>query len=401
MGMVIKPSSITAQPPRASKQIDRDTAVRYRAVPADQCQIVGDYVQVPRKFMVMDEGERDQLLLALQTRVEKMESILRDLGHGIVPSAQVLPMRRNAKASEQSEVGVSVSGNEAEVLSPENDADQPVPTPKEVPEDSKPSDTSGKVVQLPDKAANDSEVESPPIIEETKGVGASSADTPPLASLLWETFGWTGEEIYSILRAEYDIRDAHCRRKHNGVSYTDLRLLRAFAKDGIVGDTYHKSQHSKFAEFWKRTAGVPRVPDYENPVCLMMRGDSEYAYMRGMATTPKAYKVRELRRVQNLKLALRERQGSAQFQRELRFAQVDKLAGEPKIPFNWAAKRRAMAMKWLDRWDVVRGWFGRPPVDRSRKAREQIEAFDAAQGPDLKTPTAELVRRCQRQGISH
>ena len=93
MGMVIKDlhSKLMTSHPRASKHVDRDTAVRWRAVPADKCQLVGDYVHVPRQFMLMSEGEGQQLLLALQSRVETLERIISDLGHGIAPSATVLP----------------------------------------------------------------------------------------------------------------------------------------------------------------------------------------------------------------------------------------------------------------------------------------------------------------------
>lgn len=388
MGMVIKNLTRPADVPRASKQFDRDNARRYRAVPTDVIIHKSKQVAwIPRTFM-LSEMESTEVLLALQSRVEKLEGILRDLGHGIASSAQVLPMRRKASGTEQSAATV-VSGNEAEELPMHGPAEQPAPSATAA---SKPAD----VVQLPEKAANDDEVEMPPVVEEqTKGASVPSN----LSAYTRDVLGWTELEAGVILKTEYDIRDDHCKRKHNGVNYNDLRLLRWYAKDGRDPEGQcKKAELSNFAKFWNKTADIPRVPDGMNVKCLMMRGDNKYAYMRGMAETPKAYRKREQRRRLHLKVAIKERQGSATFQRELRFAEVNALAHEPTPRSDWRSKARAMGMRWGDRWDKVRGWFGQPPRDRKTQSQRELIAECSV---DRESTTAELVRRYQRQGISH
>jgi hypothetical protein len=299
-------------------------------------------------------------------------------------------MRRKDKRVGASAATV-VSGNEAEELPLYGPAEQPAPTAAA--EESKPS---ASVVQLPEKAANDDVVERPPVVEEQTTEASASATLT--AEELAGQYGWTLYEAIEILGTEHSIRNDHCKRKHNGVSYDEMRMKRFYAKEGVVGNRYYKSEHSKFAQFWNKTADIPRVPECMNVKLLMRRGDSKYAYMRGMAETPKAYRKREQRRRLHLKVAIKERQGSAAFQRELRFAEVNALAHEPIVPRNWAAKRRAMATRWSDRWDTVRGWFGRPPRDRLSDTQKELIAETQ---PDRESSQAELVRRYQRQGISH
>lgn len=397
MGMVVVPQpKLMLGHPRASKHIDRDTAVRWRAVPADKCQLVGDQIYVPRQFMLMSENEQQALLFGLQSRVEKLEGILGSLGHGVAPSATVLPMRSNVERTEQSRVE-SVPGNEAEELYPQ--PTEPDPAPSSVPsatlaEASKPS---GRVVQLPDKAANDEVIEAKPHLV----TGESTTLDTSLVRMDLKPFGFTVDEASAILKAEHGIRDAHCIRTHNGVSFIDLRLLRAFAKDGTVTDRYHKSEYSKYAQFWARTAEVTRVPDYDNLELQHKYATNDnmwYDWVQCKKTAPKADRKREKRRVLRLKLDMRARRSSAHFEKCVKYAIMGTEAHEPSIPFSWKAARRAMSTRYADRWDVIRGWFGRPPRDRSRKAREQIAEYDASQ--DVNVPMNELVRRYQRQGIS-
>lgn len=400
MGYVL-PSKLTELPPRASKHIDRDTAVRWRAVPADQCHLTGDNLYIPRQFMLLSEHQSQELLFALQSRVTKLEQIISDLGHTVAPSAEVLPMSpRKAKQMEQSKTTV-VPGNEAEELYPQptepDTAKQSVPSA--IAEASKPS---GIIVQLPDKAANDEVIEATPYLnigdpKETRALDTITSLDASLVGLDLSPFGFTSDEALGILKAEHAIRDDHCKRKHNGVNYVDLRLLRQYAKDGLVTDRYHKSELSNYAQFEARMAGFVRVPDYENPLVLC-KWQEYTAYIRGLSFTPEACRTREKRRVARLKLDMRSRQGSAHFQRALSFCAMDMQEFESKAPFSWRSKRRAMSVRIADGWDVIRGWFGRPPMDRSRKAMEQIAEYDA--NLDINVSQGELVRRYQQKGIS-
>ncbi len=399
--MLVLPSKLNNLPPRASRHIDRDTAVRWRAVPADQCHLSGDHLYIPRQFMLVSEAEQQDLLYSLQSRVLKLEQIISDLGHSVAPSAKVIPMRSNAKQTEQSKVEV-VPGNEAEELYPQptepDTATEPVQSAL-----AEASKTSGKIVNLSDKAANDEVIEAKKYLNigEPKKDRVleqiTTLDDTTLVNMDLSPFGFTSDEALGILKAEHAIRDAHCKRKHNGVNYIDTRLLRQYAKDGVVTDQYYKSEQSNYAQFEARMAGFVRVPDYENPLVLC-KWQEYVAYIRGLSYTPEACRTREKRRVARLKLDMQSRQGSAHFQRVMSFAVMNSEAHESKAPFSWRAKRRAMSTRMADRWDVVRGWFGRPPVDRSRKAREQIAEDFAAE--DANVPMSELVRRYQHKGIS-
>lgn len=404
MGYILPDNKLMTRHPRASKQIDRDTAVRWRKVPADECFLTGDHIYIPRQFMLLSVRASSDLLLELQSRVSKLEQIIRDLGHSVHPSATVLPMRSNAKRKGQQTTTV-VPGNEAEELYPQStEPDTPSVVPSALAEASKPS---GKVVQLPTKAANDGVIEASPYLnigepkEAEASVSESSLDSHVRSGL--KQFGFTPDEALGILKAEHAIRDAHCKRTHNGVNFIDLRILRAFAKEGTVtaNSGYFKSQYTKFAEFMAHTADVSRVPDYENIPLQHQYATWDnmwYDWKVSKRTSPEAERKRDKRRVLQLKLDIRERQGSAQFQRELRFCGVNLEAHEPILSFNFKAWRRAKASAWRDTFDKVRTFFGRPPPDRRLIALAKVAA---EYGPDLKSTTAELVRGYQRQGISH
>ena len=365
-------------PPRASKHIDRDTAVRWRAVPVKQCVMENQHtLLVPRSFMLPNEtgGTVDtELVTSLLARIDMLEKAVYGVSKSEADAGatNVSPMEkaRSAKAQQAKSKAVpvtSVPGNEAEVLVPDPDVPDMV-------EDSKP-DTTDNVVPL--KAVKPVLTERVADNDEVIESAVETYDDDTISDAVWlndlrEQFGFTAEEAGEHLRKAFILREETTIRKH-GIGFVELRLQRALKKQGQTFrnkgetiDTYFKSEQTGYKQ-WNEGVATPRL--------AAARPLTRKEFVTDLwRSTTKAKEVARLRKQARLVTQLKGRSGAEKMKNAVNFATVDRMAGTsnvyPTIASWWKAKR----LVWQDRADTVRRLLGLATPDRSAVLRAQYEA---------------------------
>lgn len=407
MGMVVdKPFAF--RPPRASKQVNRDTAVRWRAVPKDVVkELNADTLLIPRDFML---GGNSELMSSLMARIDQLERAVFNGWSKSDADATVVPMKPTQKTQPEgsSSHGTSVSGNEAEELYPASAESGPA----EVSKTPAANDETAEILLLP--APEQASVPADAANDEVTVPAADHSEgwLDQVATQL----GFTTNEVVNFLGEKYTLYNGSAMRKH-GLTFQQVRAVREVAKEGIVTPgVYLKAECSRFKE-WNETAATVAIMSApltrahrlkrEAKVRPMIEGDKKDVYYRSMAyASVKAYDKREKRRIRDLKADIKSRTHSIKFVSECKDAAVNRLAHEPHLHPTMGGWWQAARLGVRDRFDSVRRFFGRSTPNRQQKqlAKMGITTEAPITGhsgvvtptvPDLTTPTRELVRRYQ------
>jgi hypothetical protein len=345
-----------------------------------------------------------QRLNAMELNLSKL---LRDgavsNGYAAPLPSNVVPMDVARKAKEQSKVvHVSQSGNEAEV----HVLPAPEPVIRVEPAlkiaDVEPKFIGKGAVPVTSRVAANDNVQpdevSPLVMEEDQQFIAGLASQ----------YQFSLVEVNEILTREWLRRDKWCR-KHHGKPREEVRLERAIRKRGVVEGAYFRSEDTKFSDWWNETesrmkhlrslAEGRRVAEATSNRAPLVKGEAKYR-----------------------KKAMIRRLASERRANPSGYAHVQKVSSQLYVPPPvTTASQWAAITTWAHQTkNKVRSLFGMQPVLRGKKLRDKFEVLDALSAaptepatteggdrwgrkpePDLNTPTRELVRRYQRNGISH
>ena len=393
-----------APAPRASRQIDRDTARRMRAFPIEQCEVRGDQVLVP---MHMVTGATQSMLGSMFTRIQSLElDIAVLMGRGApIEAKESQPMISLAATSEKAKSTrspVSVPGNEAEdltgamTLPPLSSKDDTHPKGEVV----KPAKYQGSnVVPLhpafkgdnyeAPKAANDATSEQVETAQKHETVTVIDGGQGILDGLA-EAYGMTIYEASGILGSAYTKRDRNCRQLYDGKSRADVQLSRMLAQlpNESVQSGYLVWSYQK-----QRDVPTPKVEKstYRQPQVVKRQARAE------------------ARRKNDIKESL----GWSKV--AWNNALMERIAARATPPDARTTRSQLRAVRsWFnDRVDTFQRWMGLTTYDRGKRLRDKFEREDlviAKRNPakagtthidPLSLTTGELVRLANRQGISH
>ena len=232
-----------APAPRASRQIDRDTARRMRAFPIDQCEVSGDKVLVPMHLVT---GATQSMLGSMFVKIQALEldiAVLKGYGAPIEASeSQPMISLVTAEKAKSTHSPMSVPGNEAEDLTgamslPLSSSKDDTHPKGEVVKPTKYRESN--VVPIhpafkgdnysPPEAANDATSEQVETAQKANTVTVIDGGHGILDGLA-EGYGMSIVEAAGILGSEYAKRDRHCRQYHDGKSRADVQLSRMLAQ---------------------------------------------------------------------------------------------------------------------------------------------------------------------------
>jgi hypothetical protein len=431
-------------PPRADrKHPERDTATRWRAVPADSVSKQGSMILVPRHFMLgvdgkpLQGGDIGPLVASLSARIgllEKQVQLLRR-GEG-APLEPDRPMTPVSKEQSMAHIAVSVPGNEAEVL---NTLDV---TPAAKAETVLLLPAPSKLSVVPDlqtPAANEEIVIAPNVTLLPAAKPSVVEVVDDYTDWLSKQFGWAPTEMFVILDREFQRRNKSALKIHK-MTYNDIRLKRAIAKRGMVVPGMHAffmAEGNGYVEWEASRTGMPTQLSVRAFLQKYER-DAYRAYKRGMAFTPEAYKVRQQRVNARRKQDILGRLDGAKFGYAVKFAMVDAKAHDPVVKRTSADQIKGFGLMFHDMADRVRRAVGmgirsdhNADLIREQASDEgaHYQAFKeffteritpSDGGPDIphpsdhwtqeaialthdlaQLPMRELVRRYQHHGISH
>lgn len=391
-----------APAPRASRQIDRDTARRMRAFPIEQCEVSGDKVLVPMHLVT---GATQSMLGSMFTRIQSLElDIAVLMGRGAPIEAKESAMISLAATTEKAKSThspMSVPGNEAEDLTGamslplSSSKDDTHPEGEVV----KPTEYRGSnVVPLhpafkgdsyePPEAANDATSEQVETAQKHDTVTVIDGGHGILDGLA-EAYGMTIYEASGILGSEYTKRDRNCRQLYDGKSRADVQLSRMLAQlpNESVQSGYLVWSYQK-----QRDVPTPKVEKsaYRQPQVVKRQARAE------------------ARRKNDIKESL----GWSKV--ALRNSLQERLAAQALPPDARTTRSQLRALRsWFnDRVDTFQRWMGLTTYDRGKMLRDKFEREDlviAKRNPRSGTShvdptslsTGELVRLANRQGISH
>lgn len=401
--MYIRELADKAPAPLASRHIDRDTAKRWRAFPADLCEMRGDKVLVPLHLVT---GATQSMLGTMYTQIQDLKrdiAVLNGYGAPIEASkGQPMISLVTTEKAKSTHSPLSVPGNEAEDLSgavslpPLSSKDDTHPEGEVV----KPTEyRKSNVVPIhpafkgknysPSEAANDATSEQVETAQKTDTVTVIDGGHGILDGLA-EGYGMTIMEAAGILGSEYAKRDQHCRQLYDGKSRADVQLSRALARlpnesvqSGYLVWSYQKQR------------------DVPTPVVE-----------KGTYRQPQVVK-RQARAEARRKNDIKERLGWSKV--AWNNALMERIAARATPPDVRTTRSQLRAVRsWFnDRVDTFQRWLGLTTLDRAQRKRDNFEKEDlviAKRSPakagtthvdPLSLTTGELVRLANRQGISH
>lgn len=400
--MFISELANKAPAPLASRHIDRDTAKRWRAFPADLCEVRGDDVLVP---MYLVTGATQSMLGVMYTQIQDLKrdiAVLNGYGAPIEAStSQPMISLVTTERAKSTYSPLSVPGNEAEDLSgamslpPLSSKDDTHPKGEVV----KPTEyRKSNVVPLhlpngnnytPAVAANDSTSEQVETAQKTDTITVIDGGHGILDGLA-EAYGMTVEEASGILFNENEKRDRHCRQLYDGKSRADVQLSRILAKlpNQSVQSGYLVWSYQK-----QRDVPTPVVEfgTYRQPMVV----------------------IRQARAEARRKNDIKERLGWSKV--AWNNALMERIAARATPPDVRTTRSQLKAVRsWFnDRVDTFQRWLGLTTLDRAQRLRDNFEKEDlviAKRNPakagtthvdPLSLTTGELVRLANRQGISH
>lgn len=394
----------------ASKKIDRDNAVRWRAFDPSLCSVTEDgKILVPLHIVY---GMTRSMYEELTGRISSLEEAV-SRGYGApMTKAEVLPMNLKPAAAEQAQNSVSptsVPGNEAEEL---YDDVLAVSAPLATGEDSRkekvtttltvPRKSNVVPLNIPQpanpglrSAANEEQHEELAPMEIIEAEDYELVVVNSLEDLASE-YGMTFNEAAGILGREHEERNQHCIALHNGKSRTDVQLERAFR--GANRSTPEKYFKSLDCEFLRWSAMV------EHPVF------NTWSDKPAPTTTYRQPQVvtRQARAEARRKNDIKEKLGWSLV--AYRNGAQERIASQAEPPGVRTSRSQLKAMRsWFnDRVDTFQRWMGLTTLDRSQRKREmyhreylaaqQLERKAEKRDPKI-VSTGELVRNYHRQWI--
>ena len=390
-----------APAPRASRQIDRDTARRMRAFPIDQCEVSGDKVLVPMHLVT---GATQSMLGSMFVKIQALEldiAVLKGYGAPIEASeSQPMISLVTAEKAKSTHSPMSVPGNEAEDLTgamslPLSSSKDDTHPKGEVVKPTKYRESN--VVPIhpafkgdnysPPEAANDATSEQVETAQKANTVTVIDGGHGILDGLA-EGYGMSIVEAAGILGSEYAKRDRHCRQYHDGKSRADVQLSRMLAQlpnetvqTGYLVWSYQKQRDVPTAVVVKSTFRQPQEVKRQARAEARRKNDIK----EGLDWSKVAYRN-----------SLQER-----------------LAAQALPPDVRTSRSQLKALRsWFnDRVDGFQRWMGLTTYDRGKRLRDKFEREDlviAKRNPakagvvdPLSLTTGDLVRLANRQGISH
>jgi hypothetical protein len=394
----------------ASKKIDRDNAVRWRAFEPSLCSVTEDgKILVPLHIVY---GMTRSMYEELTGRISSLEEAV-SRGYGAPMSkAEVLPMNPKPAAAEQAQPvasGTSVPGNEAEdlyddllalsapLLAGQDSRKEKVTTTLTVPGKSNVVPLNIPQPANPGlrSAANDEQIEEPAPLDVIEAQDYELVIVNSLEDLASE-YGMTFNEAAGILGREHETRNQHCMALHNGRSRTDVQLERAFRRaNRSNAEKYFKSLDSEYLD-WSAMVETPAFNTWaDNPAPTTTFRQPQEVKRQARA---------EARRKNDIK----EKLGWSLV--AYRNGACERIASQAEPPDVRTSRSQLRAFRsWIgDRVDTFQRWMGLTTLDRAERKREmyhreylavqQLERKAAKRDPKL-VSTGEVVRNYHRQWI--